>query len=77
MCGSNDDFYQLFNFIMYNDLRDSANYEVVKSWLDIENFIDYFSIEIYSANWDWLANNVRFWREQKLGAKPKRLRIRV
>ncbi len=69
MVGTNDNFYQMLDFIINNDLTDSANYEVIKGWLDIDNFIDYFSCEIYSANWDWLANNVRYWREQKAGAK--------
>ncbi|MBI4932171.1 MAG: CotH kinase family protein [Bacteroidetes bacterium] len=69
MDGNVFDFYQFATFVLNNNLDDTANYSVVKSWLDIDNFIDYFVVETYSENGDWLTNNVRFWREQKNGAK--------
>ncbi|MCH8903950.1 MAG: CotH kinase family protein [Bacteroidetes bacterium] len=69
MTGSNDDFYQMLFFILLNNMQDTANYNVVKGWLDIDNFIDYVSVETYSNNWDWLPNNVRFWRPQEPGGK--------
>lgn len=69
MEGSFDNFEQFATFVINNDLSDSLNYGTVKSWLDIDNFIDYFVVETYSENGDWLPNNVRFWREQKNDAK--------
>lgn len=69
MDGNFENFEQFATFVIANDLSDSANYSVIKNWLDIENFIDYFAVETYSENGDWLVNNVRFWREQKPGAK--------
>lgn len=69
MDGNFENFEQFATFVMANDLSDSANYSVIKNWLDIDNFIDYFAVETYSENGDWLVNNVRFWREQKPGAK--------
>ncbi len=69
MDGTFDNFEQFATFVLTNSLDDSANYSTVKNWLDIENFIDYFAVETYSENGDWLTNNVRFWREKKQGAK--------
>ena len=30
--------------------------------MDVENYIAYLTIELYCANFDWPANNIRFWR---------------
>ncbi|MCH8329965.1 MAG: CotH kinase family protein, partial [Bacteroidetes bacterium] len=69
MTGSNENFLELTNFIINNNMSLSSNYAKAEAWIDMENFIDYFSMEIYINNWDWLPNNVRYWREQKEGAK--------
>jgi hypothetical protein len=37
--------------------------------LDIENFIDYLIIEIYSQNTDWPINNWTVARERREGSK--------
>ncbi len=69
LAGSEEKWYEYLIFMASNDLGDSANYETAKSWLDIDNFIDYFAVEIHINNGDWLGNNVRYWRERKDGAK--------
>lgn len=69
MDGNFGNFEQFAAFVINNSLSDSTNYSIMKNWLDIENFIDYFVAETYSENGDWLTNNVRFWREQKPNAK--------
>ncbi|MBN4051490.1 CotH kinase family protein [bacterium AH-315-M05] len=69
MVGDEQKWYEFLIFMFSNDLSDSTNYETAKSWLDIDNFIDYFAVEIHINNGDWLGNNVRYWRERKDGAK--------
>ncbi len=69
MDGNFENFSQFAAFVLNNNLSDSTNYSTMKNWLDIENFIDYFVVETYSENGDWLVNNTRFWREQKPEAK--------
>ena len=61
--GSNDNFMALYDFIANHDLSDSANYAFVASQIDMENFIDYQIVEIFTANLDWPANNMRCWQE--------------
>jgi hypothetical protein len=51
------------------NLVDNNSYEYIKSVVDIDSFIDYMAVMIYSANDDWLAANHRCWRENKEGGK--------
>ncbi|MEX1193193.1 MAG: CotH kinase family protein [Brumimicrobium sp.] len=67
--GNNENYKQLYEFIENNDLSINENYQTVNNWIDIENFIDYQLFEIFIANYDWPANNMRLWRERKEGKK--------
>lgn len=71
--GSNTDFLNMAAFIANNDMQVTANYDSVKNMFDLDNFVDYFSVEIYANNRDWLitnvpgadpseVNNIRYWR---------------
>jgi len=64
---SNPDYENLMNFIEFNDLSDNTNYDYVKEQIDINNFIDYYISEIFFANYDWPANNVKCWRVKNNG----------
>ena len=69
--GSFDDYNALKTYLQshnYN-LSNSSHYNEVSSKVDIDNFIDYMSFMIYSANDDWLASNHRCWKENKVGGK--------
>ena len=44
------------------DLSNPTQYAYAASCVDIDNFIDYYLLEMFVANFDWPANNVRFWR---------------
>jgi len=69
MAGSNVDFIALSDFIITNNMADSANYEVVKGQLDIANFCDHFITQTYYVNWDWPQNNIKYWKSQTPGSK--------
>ncbi len=71
--GSNEGFLNMADFIANNDMSVEANYDSAKNMIDIENFCDYYALEIYVDNHDWLisnnpngdpkdVNNIRFWR---------------
>lgn len=61
-----DEDYDLWwftdNFISNNDMRIDDNYRMACESIDIESFIDYYALEIYVANQDWLPNNSAWWR---------------
>ena len=62
-------FYQLYDFVKSHNLSNHANYQQLLEMVDIDNYIDYMALMIYSGNADWIYNNTRFWREKKDGAK--------
>jgi hypothetical protein len=49
------------------NLATLANYQALKSKLDLDNFADYYLLNIYSAMWDWPENNFAFARERSTG----------
>lgn len=46
------------------DLSVQQNFELVADSFDLENVIDYFSVNMFISNWDWPHNNLKFWRSQ-------------
>ena len=62
-------YYEMYNFLKYHDISIDANYEIAKSMIDIDEYIDYNIAEIFCANGDWPANNVKLWRERKPDGK--------
>jgi len=69
--GSNEDYFELIDYIEAHDLSDDQAYAQVKQMLDIESTIDYNIAEIYFANYDWPANNFKMWKTNTPGDKWK------
>ena len=55
-------FEEAYDFVTGNDMSDPAMYEKAQSYFDIENFIDYLCLEMYSGSTDWPHNNCEAWR---------------
>ncbi|MFC2080744.1 CotH kinase family protein [Bacteroidota bacterium] len=62
--GDNMDYHALLDFIAENNVRDPIIYELVRSWMDIENYIDYYISQLYFANFDWPDSNIKYWRSR-------------
>lgn len=65
--GKKDDnkaFLELKRFIVDYNMDNPANYNYVKSKIDIDNYIKYVITEIYVDNRDWPGNNIRLWRKK-------------
>ena len=58
---------ELTNFIENNSLENLSNYDVVNSKIDMNEYMNYNIAEMYSANYDWPANNVAVWRDRNNG----------
>ncbi|MEI6851590.1 MAG: CotH kinase family protein [Bacteroidota bacterium] len=69
MSGSNERFIQMGMYVLTHDMSIPSNFKMADSLIDLKNFADYFAVETWTNNWDWLTNNVRYWRENKEGAK--------
>jgi len=57
-----NDWYQLRDFILENDMSDPTNYEVVKDQLQVLGLIDYMIANLNSVAKDWLNYNTGWWR---------------
>ena len=65
--GSNESFEALLDWIDNNDVTTQAAYDYIASQIDIENYIEYMSAEIFSGNGDTL--NVKRYRNAQTDGK--------
>ena len=61
-CGNGDNFYALRTWMEQADLSDETQYAYAEAHIDIASFIDYYILELFSANVDWPASNTRMWQ---------------
>jgi len=57
-----DAWDSLMSYVQNNDMAIQANYSYVDSQLNIDSLIDYFVINSYLVNRDWLNWNTSWWR---------------
>ena len=57
-----DDWIQLRDFIMTNDMSDDDNYAIVKDQLQTQSLIDYMLANLNVVAKDWLNYNTGWWR---------------
>jgi len=62
--GDNSDYINLLAVIKKNNLGITKNYDYISNRLDIANFIDYYSVEMFFANYDWPIHNIKIWRKK-------------
>jgi hypothetical protein len=62
--GSNTHYRATLDYIETHGVTTRAGYAHVQTLLDIDNFIDYNIVEIFSGNTDWPHNNAETWRYQ-------------
>ncbi|MBZ0265938.1 CotH kinase family protein [bacterium] len=67
--GDAQHYNNMMDFIRNNDLSDPANYDHVRTLMEIDNFIDFNAVNIYYDNTDWPGNNNKFWRPKQEGGK--------
>ena len=65
--GSNSSFEELLSWVKQNDTSNAEGYAYLDSRIDIQNYIEYMAIEIFSGNTDLL--NVRRYRNPKTDGK--------
>lgn len=67
-CGSTKEYKKLLKFLEQNTFESNDMIQKLDSIMDIDNYIDYNITEIYVDNGD-AGGNIRYWREQKAGAR--------
>lgn len=66
-------FYEdLLAFANDNDLSLKENYDKISEMMDIQSFIDFYCVETYIANIDWMQyhNNYKLWRSRTITETP-------
>jgi hypothetical protein len=59
----------VMTFARENDLADPDNYAYLQTQVDLDNFIDYYLLEMYIANTDWPHHNVHQFRPWTQGGR--------
>jgi len=63
--GSYDPWVDLLSFVdTTGDLSLDSDFNIAKEMVALENFTDYWITEVFAGNYDWLSNNVKFWKPQ-------------
>lgn len=62
--GENRHYNRMIEYITANDLSTTEHFDTVATKMDIDNFLDYYSAQIYYGNTDWPQNNIDFWRSR-------------
>lgn len=60
--GSNDHYRETMRFVAETDLSDPGAYRYLGTLMDIDNYIDYHSSQVFFTNRDWPGNNIAYWR---------------
>lgn len=68
--GDNQHYRSMVTFIRNNSPASQANFDSLKTMMDVDNFMDYHIAQIYVSNLDWPGNNIDFWRYQTDGFQP-------
>jgi hypothetical protein len=67
--GDAESYTSMLNYLSNNSPATKPAYDSVKSWIDLDNYIDYQLSEIYFNNTDWPGNNIKYWRPRTVGGK--------
>jgi hypothetical protein len=57
------------DYLLLERAANDKDIQKVKSMIDIDSFIDYMSLMIYSGNQDWIWSNSRAWKRKEVGAQ--------
>ena len=67
-CGTADGWNALIAYLGANSMAVPANYEYVKSQVDIEDLVDYVAGQVFADDSAW-AHNRKWWRDRNPGGK--------
>lgn len=60
--GNNSHYKTLYDLVQLEEKLSDSTLKIVETMMDIENYLDYYSFQVYIANKDWPFNNIMYWR---------------
>jgi hypothetical protein len=70
VAGDATHYNAMMSYVATHPMTVTANYDYIKTQIDIDNFIDYFAFNIYIGNTDWPWNNIKYWRVRTDSYEP-------
>ena len=67
--GTNIDYVNLLDYLENQDMGDPIVQNALEQWIDIESYMSYQAFQIFIDNRDWPGNNIKFWRDHRVGGK--------
>jgi hypothetical protein len=67
--GTRDRYSMYLDSLQKISLSSPEAFAFINRYIDVQNFINYLTTEIYYANTDWPGNNVKFWRQRSTNGK--------
>lgn len=58
-----DHYQMMYQYITRLDMAKKGRLEHVETLMDVDNFIDYYIVQLFYANLDWPQNNILYWRK--------------
>ena len=65
--GTAAEYTDLVDFLNTHELAQEAHYQLVASRIDLQEYINWMTVNIYIANRDWPGNNHKFWKAREDG----------
>ena len=69
LMGNADHFTAMMDFVENSDLSQQGNMDYLETQMDVENYLDYYMLQIYCANADWPDKNCKIWRPKQREGK--------
>jgi hypothetical protein len=67
--GRADSYKAMTGALAGMDMSTKEAYAFVHARIDLDNYMDYMTAQIYYDNTDWPGNNIKFWKSRTPGAK--------
>jgi hypothetical protein len=67
--GTRDRYNMYMDSLKRISLTSPAAYPFINRYIDVQEYINYITTELYYANTDWPGNNVKFWRQRSNNGK--------
>lgn len=65
IAGSYDSWVEVLSFVdTTGDLSLDTDFKIAEQMVDLDNFTDYWLTEVFAGNYDWLSNNIKFWKPE-------------
>jgi len=58
-------YTELISYVRGHDMSSAENYSFAENRMQIGEFINYFIAQVFYANFDWPAGNIKFWRPRR------------